>query len=224
MEFKKLQKKIGYYFNNIELLKLALTHCSASNKHNERLEFLGDAILNFVISNALYTKFNNINEGDMSRMRSTLVREQTLSEIAKCFNLSKYLFLGNGEIYSGGLYRKSILSNTIEAIIGSIFLDSNIIIIQNLILLWYKFRLNNIIPGEKQKDPKTRLQEYLQEHHFPLPSYIVIDVKGKSHDQKFTIQCHISILKKPIIVISSSIKNAEQEAAKKMLIKLGIKI
>lgn len=222
MQFDILQKIIGYYFNNKKILKLALTHRSASNKHNERLEFLGDSILNYVISNALYKKFPKINEGEMSRMRASLVRGNTLSEIALEFNLSKYLRLGLGEIKSGGLYRNSILADTIEAIIGAVFLDSNIIVIEKLILSWYKSRLNKIIPGDKQKDPKTRLQEYLQERHLPLPLYIVMRISGKSHDQKFTIHCQVTGIKDPIIYTDSSRRKAEQAAAKQVLIKLGI--
>lgn len=217
-----LQKKIGYVFINQKLLELALTHRSASNTHNERLEFLGDSILNYIITHALYKRFPKVNEGDMSRMRATLVRENTLVEIAKKFNLGKYLFLGNGELKSGGLYRQSILANTLEAIIGSIFLDSNIEITENLILLWYKYRIKFIVPGNKQKDPKTRLQEHLQSQHLPLPIYIIMQISGKSHDQKFTVHCNVTGIKDPVIHTSSSRRKAEQAAAEQVLIKLGI--
>lgn len=223
IQFNILQKIIGYDFNNRKILKLALTHRSASNKHNERLEFLGDSILNYIISYALYQKFPKVNEGDMSRMRASLVKGNTLSKVALELKLSKYLKLGSGEIKSGGLYRKSILADTLEAIIGGIFIDSNNIrIVENLVLKWYKIRLNNIIPGDKQKDPKTRLQEYLQGRHLPLPLYIVMRISGKSHDQKFTIHCKVSGIKDPIIYTSSSRRKAEQAAAKQVLIKLGI--
>lgn len=223
INFNILEKNIGYYFNNINTLKLALTHRSANQKHNERLEFLGDSILNFVISFALYKRFPQIKEGDMSRMRATLVRGKTLVEIAQKFQLNKYIFLGQGEIKSGGSYRQSILANTIEALIGGIFLDSNFYIIEQLILNWYKNRLKKITPGDKQKDPKTRLQEYLQERHLPLPLYIIKKTTGKSHDQQFTIHCYVSIIKNPIIFTSYSKRTAEQAAAEQVLIKLGIK-
>lgn len=223
IKFNILQKNIGYCFNNLNTLKLALTHRSASHNHNERLEFLGDSILNFIISIALYKRFPQVNEGDMSRMRATLVRGQTLVEIAIKFQLNKYIFLGPGEIKSGGSYRKSILANTIEALIGGIFLDSSFYIIKKLIINWYKSRLKNITPGDKQKDPKTRLQEYLQEKHLPLPIYIIKKTTGKSHDQKFTINCYISGMKKPIVFTSYSRRAAEQAAAEQVLIKLGIK-
>lgn len=223
IQFNILQKNIGYFFKNRTLLKLALTHRSASNKHNERLEFLGDSILNYIISYELYKRFPKVNEGDMSRMRATLVRGNTLLEVAQGFNLSEYLFLGPGEIKSGGLYRKSILANTVEAIIGSIFLDSNIKILEDIILQWYKSRLISISPGNKQKDPKTRLQEYLQGRHLPLPLYIVMRISGKSHNQKFTINCQVSGIKDPTIYTDSSRRKAEQAAAEKVLLKLGIK-
>lgn len=224
INFKTLQKNLGYYFNNISTLKLALTHRSANQKHNERLEFLGDSILNFVVSIALYKRFPQTNEGDMSRMRATLVRGKTLVEIAKKFQINKYIFLGYGEKKSGGALRKSILANVIEALIGGIFLDSsNFYVVEKLIINWYTSRLKNIIPGDKQKDPKTRLQEYLQERHLPLPVYVIKKTTGKSHDQKFTIHCHISGMKKPIIFTSYSRRTAEQAAAAKVLIKLGIK-
>lgn len=222
IQFNILQKNIGYFFKNHTLLKLALTHRSASYKHNERLEFLGDSILSYIIANALYKRFPKVNEGDMSRMRATLVRGLTLAEIAKEFDLSRYLLLGPGEIKSGGLYRKSILADTVEAIIGGVFLDSNIQNVETLILNWYSSRLIKISPGNKQKDPKTRLQEYLQGRHLPLPLYVIIQVSGKSHDQKFTINCQVSGIKDPIIYTDSSRRKAEQAAAEQVLIKLGI--
>lgn len=223
IKFNILQKNLGYCFNNLSTLKLALTHRSADHKHNERLEFLGDSILNFVISVALYKRFPQTNEGDMSRMRATLVRGKTLVEIAKTFQLNKYISLGPGEKKSGGSLRKSILANVIEALIGGVFLDSDFYIAEKLIINWYTSRLKNIKPGEKQKDPKTRLQEYLQERHLPLPIYIIKKTTGKSHNQRFTIHCYISGMKKPIIFTSYSKRTAEQAAAAKVLLILGIK-
>ncbi|CAL4321726.1 Ribonuclease 3 [Buchnera aphidicola (Neophyllaphis podocarpi)] len=218
----RLQKILGYDFHHEELLHRALTHRSASNNHNERLEFLGDSILSFVIAAALYHRFPYINEGDMSRMRATLVRGNTLSEIAGEFTLGKYLRLGPGELKSGGYRRESILANAVEALIGGIFLDSNIKKVEKLILKWYESRLNNISPGDKQKDPKTRLQEFLQSKHLPLPSYIIIEICGEAHEQKFTINCEISNFSEDLIGIGSSRRKAEQKAAQNALIKLGI--
>ncbi|QCI25973.1 ribonuclease III [Buchnera aphidicola] len=220
---QKLQKIIGYSFKNKKILKRALTHCSAGNQHNERLEFLGDSILNFVISHALYKNFPDINEGDMSRMRAKLVRGKTLSKIANEFQLGRYLTLGPGEIKSGGAQRKSILANAIEALIGGIFLDSNILTINKLILLWYASRLNKINPKNTKKDAKTRLQEYLQSKNFSLPEYIIIQVYGETHNQLFTIQCNILNMKYSVIGFGSSKRKAEKNAALAALITLGIK-
>ncbi|WP_367674621.1 ribonuclease III [Buchnera aphidicola] len=222
MVLDKLQKILGYIFVQKKLLKRALTHRSASMNHNERLEFLGDSILSFVIAHALYKYFPNINEGDMSRMRATLVRGNTLAQIAFEFQLGKYLILGPGELKSGGSKRESILANTVEALIGSIFLDSNILITEKLILNWYNKRLKMISPGDTQKDAKTRLQEYLQSKHLPLPEYDIIQVYGESHNQLFTTQCEIIDMQDILIGIGSSRRKAEQHAALQALMKLGI--
>lgn len=212
-----LQKKLGYTFYQHALLLQALTHRSASSKHNERLEFLGDSILNYVITNALYQRFPAVNEGDMSRMRATLVQGNTLAEIAREFNLSECLRLGLGELKNGGFHRESILADTVEALIGSIFLDSDIHNVEKLILNWYSDRLDVINPGDKQKDPKTRLQEYLQRRRLPLPSYLVVQICGEAHDQEFTIHCQASGLIQPVIGNGSSRRKAEQAAAEQAL-------
>lgn len=212
---KKFQKKIGYIFNKYNLLLKALTHRSASKNNNERLEFLGDSILNYVITNILYKKFPKANEGDMSRIRALLVKSKTLAEIGREFNLGKYLKLGPGELKSGGLNRQSILANTLEALIGGIFLDSNIQTIKKLILTWYKKRLSKINLNEK--DPKTKLQEYLQARHLSTPLYSIIQIHGNAHNQKFITKCVIKISSYTVIGISTSKRKSEQVAAKKML-------
>lgn len=219
MLIHSLQKKIGYIFARHDLLVQALTHRSSSNQHNERLEFLGDAILNYVIAKLLYHKFPHITEGDMSRMRANLVRENTLATLAREFNLGDYLQLGQGELKSGGYQRESILANTIEALIGSIFLDSNIQTIETLIMNWYKIRLDQMDPcaDDKQKDPKTRLQEYMQHRRLPLPIYWIDQVIGEAHNQIFTINCQVSKLTQPILGYGSSRRKAEQNAAEKIL-------
>lgn len=222
-KIKNLQKKIKYNFSKIKLLKQALTHRSANSHHNERLEFLGDSILNFIITNNLYHRFPKIDEGNMSRMRAKLVKGNTLAKIAKEFNLGKCLYLGAGEFKNGGFLRESILANTIEAIIGSIFLDSNFLKTEKIILKWYYTRLTKITPGDKQKDPKTRLQEYLQSHHLPLPNYSLKKIYGEAHNQKFIIQCTISCSKKIIQGKGSSRRKAEQKAAEKTLKILKLK-
>ncbi|CAL4326319.1 ribonuclease III [Buchnera aphidicola] len=222
MVTKKIQKVLGYTFTHKDLLRQALTHRSASSKHNERLEFLGDSILSFVIANALYQHFPYIDEGDMSRMRATLVRGNTLAEIAYEFDLGEYLKLGQGELKSGGFRRESILANTVEALIGSIYLDSNIQTVEELILKWYEKRLEKISPGDTQKDPKTRLQEYLQSKHLSLPMYFIVEIYGEAHNQLFTIHCKVSIISEYLIGTGSSRRKAEQDAAQKALIKLGV--
>ncbi|QJC29913.1 ribonuclease III [Enterobacteriaceae endosymbiont of Plateumaris sericea] len=218
----KLQQKLGYIFNHQNLLYQALTHRSASSKHNERLEFLGDSILSYIIAKELYNKFPNVNEGNMSRMRATLVRGNTLASIAREFTLGEYLLLGPGELKNGGYNRESILADTMEALIGSICIDSNINIVEKIILKWYKLRLKKIIPGNNQKDPKTKLQEYLQRSHLPLPYYFILQINGEVHNQKFTIQCKINGISEIITGIGSSRRKAEQSAAEQALIKLGI--
>lgn len=208
-----LQRKLGYQFSQKNLLLQALTHKSFSDQHNERLEFLGDAILNYVIANLLYHKYNNINEGEMSRIRSNLVCSRTLVKLAKEFDLGNYIQLGQGELKNGGYKRESILANTIEALIGSIFLDSNIKTIELLICQWYSMRLIDSNLKDKQKDPKTRLQEFLQHHRLPLPIYYLNNITGQDHDQMFMINCHVSELNYPIIGFGSSRRKAEQSAA-----------
>ncbi|MGR6862323.1 ribonuclease III [uncultured Aliivibrio sp.] len=210
---QRLEKKIGYQFNDENFLKLALTHRSANGTHNERLEFLGDSILSFVVADELYHRFPKVDEGDMSRMRATLVRGHTLAELGREFQLGDYLFLGPGELKSGGFRRDSILADAVEAIIGGIYLDSDTEVIRRIILAWYKTRLDSIEPGISQKDPKTRLQEYLQGRRKPLPTYTVTKIKGEAHNQEFTIECIVAGLDKPVIGKGSSRRKAEQSAA-----------
>lgn len=214
IEVNVLQEKLGYCFKQPTLLLQALTHRSFSDQHNERLEFLGDAILNYAIAHLLYHKFNTINEGEMSRIRSNLVCSKTLATLAKVFSLGNYIKLGQGELKSGGYRRESILANTIEALIGSIFLDSNIQTVELIIQHWYEIRLVYSNLQNKQKDPKTRLQEYLQHHRLPLPIYRINNIEGKDHNQIFIINCHITNLNDPIIGSGSSRRKAEQAAAK----------
>lgn len=213
-----LEKQLGYTFKNDQLLIQALTHRSASSQHNERLEFLGDSILSYVIANALYQRFPGVNEGDMSRMRATLVRRNTLAEIALEWDLGAYLRLGPGELKSGGLRRESILADTVEALIGSVFRDSNIQTVEPLIIDWYHHRLEQISPNEQQKDPKTRLQEYLQGRHLPLPTYLMLQHSSDdAHFQVFTIHCQIRGLAQPVVGNGSSRRKAEQAAAEQAL-------
>ena len=213
---KRLEKTIGYKFNDFELLKQAMTHRSALGNHNERLEFLGDSTLGFAISSDLYLRFPNVDEGDLSRMRATLVCGKMLAEIGREFELGECLILGPGELKSGGFRRDSIIADSVEAIIGAIFLDSNIDTVNPIILSWYDTRLKSIEPGISQKDPKTRLQEHLQSRKQPLPIYEVMEVKGEAHNQQFTMSCSIDGLE-PVQGKGTSRRKAEQITAQKML-------
>ncbi|MEI8610792.1 ribonuclease III [Enterovibrio norvegicus] len=216
----KLQRRIAYEFRDMALLSLALTHRSASGQHNERLEFLGDSILSFVVADDLYHRFPNVDEGDMSRMRATLVRGNTLAELGREFELGDVLQLGPGELKSGGFRRDSILADAVEAIIGAIYLDSDLETVRGIVLGWYKERLDTIMPGANQKDPKTRLQEFLQGRRKPLPAYNVTKVQGEAHNQQFTVECEVAGLERPVVGKGSSRRKAEQAAAELALEKL----
>ncbi|MDU8925230.1 ribonuclease III [Pasteurellaceae bacterium LIM206] len=222
-QLDQLERDISYTFNDIGLLKQALTHRSAATKHNERLEFLGDSILNYTIADALYHQFPRCNEGELSRMRATLVREPTLAILARQFKLGNYISLGQGELKSGGFRRESILADCVEAIIGAISLDANLVQATRVVRYWYGNLLQGIKPGENQKDPKTRLQEYLQGQRLALPNYEVTDIKGEAHCQTFTVQCHVANLDRTFTGIGSSRRKAEQAAAEQILKVLDIK-
>jgi ribonuclease-3 len=213
----RLSDKIGHQFSDASLLKQALTHRSAKGVHNERLEFLGDSILGFVIAEALFEKFPKHDEGDLTRMRSSLVKGVTLAEMAREFELGEYLFLGPGELKSGGHRRESILEDAMEAIIGAVYLDAGLICCKLLILNWFSARLAIIKPGNEQKDPKTRLQEYLQGRKIALPEYEVIDTKGQSHNQEFTVRCRTLVLNEDVVATGTSRRKAEQAVAAKVL-------
>ncbi|KKL02615.1 ribonuclease III [Rheinheimera mesophila] len=210
-----LMKKLGYQFQQVALLEQALTHRSCKGEHNERLEFLGDALLSMVIAEALYKHFPKAREGDLTRMRSSLVKGITLAEIAKELELAQYLRLGPGEMKSGGLRRESIQADAVEAILGAIFLDSGIDACKERILSWFGSRLTDIQPGV-QKDSKTQLQEYLQGRRLPLPLYEVIDTQGDDHDQVFTVRCTVQG-RAPVIASGNSRRKAEQDSARMLL-------
>ena len=213
----RLSKKLGYTFNDQSLLLQALTHRSAKGSHNERLEFLGDSILGFIIAEILYEQFPKQDEGELTRMRSTLVKGVTIAEIARDFNLGEFLILGPGELKSGGHRRDSILEDAVEAIIGAVYIDSDIYTCKDLVLSWFEQRLSVIKPGQEQKDPKTRLQEYLQGRKIPLPQYEVIDTTGQSHNQEFTVRCTTKELSIDVTKKGTSRRKAEQGAAEKVL-------
>lgn len=208
-----LLKKINYQFKDVALLVQALTHRSHSNKHNERLEFLGDSILNFVVASLLYDKFKTLDEGSLSRLRANLVNQTALAEIANGLNLSNHLRLGEGELKSGGFRRPSILSDTLEAIFGAVFLDGGYDQAKNVITTLYQDKINNIDPKSQGKDSKTLLQELLQGRKLNLPVYTVLSTQGAAHDQLFNIQCNVADLGVTTTANGSSRRSAEQAAA-----------
>lgn len=217
ISYDTLERKIDYQFDNQEYLIQALTHRSMGGEHNERLEFLGDSLLGMFIAEALYNQFPKVSEGDLSRMRATLVRGQTLAEVARDFGLGDYLRLGPGELKSGGFRRESILADAVEAIIAAVFLDSGMERCKALVLAWYTPRLAAIKPGVSQKDPKTQLQEWLQGRRLPLPSYEVLEVTGQAHNQRFTMSCSVESVEEKAIGVGTSRRKAEQDAAQKAL-------
>ena len=223
MKAEKLSALTGYTFRQPELLEQALTHRSVSRKNNnERLEFLGDSILNLVISNHIYRRFADADEGDLSRIRASLVKQSTLASVARGIDLGEYIHLGGGELKSGGYRRASILSDALEALIGAIYLDSDFLETEAVVLRLFAVSLQNLGAGAELKDPKTRLQEYLQAQQRPLPVYKVEKVSGKSHSQLFSVSCRIHEPGLEGSGSGSSRKKAEQQAAQQLLDKLGI--
>lgn len=216
-DYTILQREIGYTFNNIELLKLALTHRSYGKNNNERLEFLGDSLLNCIISRRLYAQFPLVKEGVLSQFRSSLVKGKNLAVVAKQINLSEYLILGVGERKSGGSQRHSILADTVEAIIGAIYADSNMEQCELFIDKVFSDQLNALSVNKSLKDPKTRLQELLQSKKMPLPVYTIIDVEGLSHQQAFTVTCQTALTEHVAEATAQNRREAEQLAAEKIL-------
>lgn len=214
---EKLIQRLGYSFSDATILELALTHRSAATNNNERLEFLGDSVLGMVISIQLYSKFPKSDEGVLSRLRASLVKGETLSELAKDINLGDFIKLGSGELKSGGFRRASILADAFEAVIGAIYLDGGIQEAEKFLLAQFENRLNKIDLNEISKDPKTRLQEYLQARNHPLPVYTVVSIEGKSHEQTFTVDGQVEIINRIIQGKGKSRRYAEQKVAQKIL-------
>jgi ribonuclease-3 len=217
---EQVEKILNYNFSDKNLLELALTHRSFKGKNNERLEFLGDSILNFVIAESLFKKFDLLPEGDLSRLRSQLVKSETLSEIGILLQLGDYLILGEGELKSAGWRRPSILADSVEAIIGAVFIDGGISDASDLILDWFKDRIDLINPDKIEKDSKSVLQELLQSKKITLPDYNIVSIEGEAHCQHFRVSCSIPKLGLSIEGEGSSRKIAEQGAAEEILKKL----
>lgn len=213
----ELEQKLNYQFHQAKFLKVALTHRSKGGENNERLEFLGDAVVNFVIAEILYQRFPRATEGELSRWRASLVNRDTLAELAKEFELGHYLFLGPGELRSGGSERHSILSCAMEAIIGAVYLDGGFDAVREKIAAWYEPLLQSLSSATSHKDPKTLLQEYLQSHRMPLPIYTVETIEGEAHQQLFTVSCQVDGLADKTFGKGTSRRRAEQDAAQAML-------
>lgn len=217
MPLSPLESRLRYEFRNAELLRQALTHRSHSATHNERLEFLGDSVLNCAVAALLFQRFGKLDEGDLSRVRANLVKQQSLYEIAQALNISEGLRLGEGELRSGGFRRPSILADTLEAILGAIFLDGGFDAAQTVIKRLYVPILDHIDPRTLGKDAKTLLQEYLQGHKIPLPTYTVVATHGAAHNQQFEVECTVPKLDVKVSGSGASRRAAEQAAAKKAL-------
>lgn len=211
-----LSKALDYRFSNPDLLTAALTHSSAGSMNNERLEFLGDAILSFTIAAELYRRYPAASEGELSRLRASLVKGETLAQLARAIDVGSQLNLGYGESKSGGHARDSTLADALEAIIGAVFLDGGLVPCQEFILSLYRQHFDALSPATHLKDPKTRLQEYLQARKMPPPSYKVLTTSGDAHAQTFLVEC---IVGDDFLMqgAGSSRRKAEQEAAQKVL-------
>lgn len=212
-----LCRRLAYAFKDPTLLNRALTHRSKGAEHNERLEFLGDSVLNLIISTELYDRFPHLTEGDLTRLRASLVREPALAVHARHLDIGNCLELGGGELKSGGYDRDSIIADALEAIIGAIFKDGGLSEAVRVVRLIYGDDLTSLDPDNIQKDPKTRLQEYLQKHSLPTPTYTVLGISGESHNQSFIVECRVSGIDSGVQGNGNSRRAAEQQAAERVL-------
>jgi ribonuclease-3 len=222
VSLSRLERQLGYTFKDQELMVLALTHRSFAGRNNERLEFLGDAILNFVAGEALFDRFPLAREGQLSRLRARLVKGETLAVLARGFDLGEYLRLGSGELKSGGFRRESILADALEALIGAIYLDAGMEVARERVLAWLAGEFEGLTLVDTNKDPKTRLQEFLQSRGCELPRYEVVDIQGEPHCRTFFVECEIILLNEKSRGQGVSRRIAEQVAAAAALIALGV--
>ena len=216
-ERSSLQRSLGRTFTDLHLLELALTHRSAGGRNNERLEFLGDALINACVAEALYLRHPELEEGDLSRLRASLVNQETLADVARELDLGSQLTLGAGELKSGGFRRASILADALEGLVGAIFLDAGFEAARQVTLKLLDSRLSAPLSTEDLKDAKTRLQEMLQARDLPLPVYAVESVRGEPHKQTFRVSCSIEPLQVRTEGEAGSRRAAEQEAARHAL-------
>ena len=217
----QLQQKLSYEFKDQNLLTQALTHRSKSAGNNERLEFLGDSILGFLVAEWLYDRFPDVDEGKLSRMRSTIVRKQTLAVIARDLQLQDVVILGEGEQKSGGFNRDSILADALEALLGAVYRDSDIEATRSVVMGRFGSILDSLSLERIYKDPKSRLQEYLQQRKLPVPVYEVVNIEGEPHQQMFEVACRIEGHDQSFVAIGSSRRDAEQSAAERAFVSLN---
>ena len=213
----KLQRVLGHQFSDLAKLEQALTHRSVKGQHNERLEFLGDAVLGMIVAEELFRLFPAQPEGKLTRMRASLVKGETLAKVAKSLGLGEHIKLGPGELKTGGQRRDSILADALEAVLGAIYLDANIDVVRQRVLAWFSDNIAQLDPDASVKDAKTRLQEYLQGRGLALPQYEVVDVRGAEHAQTFIVECQIPGAATAFRAEGSSRRRAEQEAARQAL-------
>jgi len=217
---RRLQERLNYSFKDESVLILALSHRSCGSSNNERLEFLGDAILGLSVTDILYRKFPKAREGELSRMRSQIVRAESLAGVAKQLELGSELLLGPGEMKSGGHRRDSILGDAVEALIGAVYVDTGLAAAQSCIALWFDELLAAASEADSIRDAKTSLQEWLQKRGKPVPDYTLVNTGGEAHSRLFTVSCKIAAVEKEISAVASSVRKAEQMVAAKLLIEL----
>lgn len=216
-DISRLTNRLSLSFNDPALLNEALAHRSSGPRNYERLEFLGDSLLSFVIATELYQRHPKEDEGSLSRLRAHLVRQKTLADVARELELGEYIALGSGELKSGGYQRDSILSDVVESLIGATVIDAGFESARALVLRLFESRLDSLPPASELKDPKTRLQEFLQGRGLDRPSYEVVDTIGKAHDLKFTVRCTLKDQGIDVLATASSRRKAEQAAAANVL-------
>jgi ribonuclease-3 len=213
----ELCRRLNYTFRQTGLLEQALTHRSKSTTNYERLEFLGDSVLGFTISSELFNRYFKLDEGELTRLRASLVNKNTLATLARAINIGSCLILGEGELKSGGYDRDSILADSLEAVIGAISKDSSMDEAMRVVRHLFRDRLENLDPASIPKDPKTQLQEFLQKNSLPPPTYVIQEITGEPHSQNFVVECQVTGVNTAIRGEGSSRRHAEQEAAAKAL-------
>jgi ribonuclease-3 len=214
---ERLSSRLGHAFADPQLLDDALTHRSAQARHNERLEFLGDAVLGFLVAEALWRRFPQATEGELSRLRAQLVNREALAQVAQDLELGQYLRLGTGELRSGGHARESILADAVEAVLAALYLDGGLEVVRRVVDRLLGERLAALSPETQRKDAKTRLQEYLQARRLRLPTYEVIEATGEDHAQTFVVRCAVEALGRSTTAAGPSRRKAEQFAAERLL-------